>query len=99
MKHDDLPARWAIKLKSYISEELKNDRGRLSASDFPYLIKIDFEDGSFAFFRYAFYLLDHDLKEMAIFTEHCGYHIFPLVGTKIELLEAKWTETDYENDE
>jgi hypothetical protein len=31
---------------------------------------------------------------MAVFTGHCGYHVFPLTGTIIELLESKWTERD-----
>jgi hypothetical protein len=62
MKHDDLPAHWATGLRTYIGEELKNDRGQLSASDFPHVIKINFADGSFAFFHYAFHLPDHELK-------------------------------------
>ena len=39
-------------------------------------------------FRHAFYLLDRDLNEIAVFTEHCGYHFFPLYDTEIELLDS-----------
>lgn len=92
MKHNELPQRWATKLKVYLREEIGADKDTLSATDFPYNLKIDFEDGSSAFFRYAFYLLDNEAHEVAVFTEHCGYHIFPLGGTQIEIFESKWTE-------
>ena len=92
MKRNDLPERWANKLKSYISEKFGEDRQELTATDFHFNLKINFEDGSFAFFQYAFYILDQDNNEVAVFTEHCGYHIFPLYGTKLELLESKWTD-------
>jgi hypothetical protein len=92
MNHKDLPERWAGKLKAYLREELGVNRETLSAEDFHYSLKINFEDGSYAFFGYAFYLLDRDLNEVAVFTEHCGYHIFPLLGTNLELFESKWTD-------
>ena len=92
MKRNDLPERWSDKLKSYICEKLGEGRQELTATDFRFSLKIDFEDCSFAFFQYAFYILDQDNNEVAIFTEHCGYHIFPLYGTKLELLESKWTD-------
>jgi hypothetical protein len=93
MKHNDLPERWAKKLKAHLSDELGADRDHLSAMDFSsQSLKINFQDGSSAFFRYAFYLLDRELNEVAVFTEHCGYHIFPLYGTHLELLESKWTD-------
>ena len=92
MKRSELPERWVTKLTSHIREQLGQDRRELSATDFRYHLKINFEDGSFAFFQYAFYILDQDNNEVAIFTEHCGCHIFPLYGTKLELLESKWTD-------
>jgi hypothetical protein len=92
MKHDDLPERWATNLQKYLGEELGVKRGRLSAEEFHHSLKITFEDGSFAFFHYSFYLLDEQLKEVAVFTEHCGYHIFPLFGTHLELFESKGTD-------
>ncbi len=92
MKHDDLPERWTSKLKAYLREELGVNRDRLSAEEFHHNLKVNFEDGSFVFFHYAFYLLDRELNEIAVFTEHCGYHIFPLSGTHLELLESKWTD-------
>ena len=98
MKHDDLPERWAKKLKAYLREERGSDRDHLSATDFGVnqSLRINFADGSFAFFQYAVYLLDRELNEVAVFTEHCGYHIFPLYGTQLELLESKWTDVGTE---
>lgn len=97
MKHDDLPERWATKLRAYIREDRGSAGDHLSATDFGNRnLKISFSDGSFAFFHYAFYLLDRDWDEVAVFTEHCGYHIFPLYGTQVELLESKWTDVGTE---
>ncbi len=95
MNHDDLPGRWANNLQSHLAK-LGVNRGRLSAEEFQLNqhLKLSFEDGSFVFFHYAFYLRDETLKEIAVFTEHCGYHIFPLLGTEIEQLESKWTDVD-----
>jgi len=62
--------------------------------EFHHHLKLTFQDGSFAFFYYAFYLEDEPLKEVAVFTEHCGYHIFPLSGTRLEQLESKWIDED-----
>lgn len=92
MKKDVIPERWLNRLSEHLQEESKHDRDQLSASDFRYNLKIDFGDGSMVFFRFAFYLIEHDWNEVAVFTEHCGYHIFPLFDTKLELLESKWTD-------
>lgn len=92
MKHKDLPERWASKLKTYLREELRVNRNNLSAEDFRNSLKISFEDNSYAFFEFAFYLIDRDLNEVAVFTEHCGYHIFPLSGTHLKVYESKWTD-------
>lgn len=98
MRHDDLPVRWANKLGAYLREQRGSERGHLSATDFGVNqhLKINFPDGSFAFCRHAFYLLDRESNEVAVFTEHCGYHIFPLYGTQLELLESKWTDVGTE---
>lgn len=95
MKHEDLPVRWAEKLERYLKEKGSNF-APLSASDFGVgsNVHLKFDDGSYAFFKYAFYLVDEDFNEVAIFTEHCGYHIFTLSGTTIELLESRWPDED-----
>jgi hypothetical protein len=39
---------------------------------------ITFEDDSKVEFKYAFVIQAPEMREVGVFTEHCGYHIFPL---------------------
>jgi hypothetical protein len=56
-------------------------RNGLSATDFHNgVVKLIFEDDSFAVFDYAFCVEDKDRAELAVFTEHCGYHVFSTRG-------------------
>lgn len=87
MRTSELPERWSQRLREYLRNELGKNRDTLSANDFRHSLRIDFDDGSFAVFRYAFYLTDRDLNEVAVFTEHCGYHIFPLGDATLEWVE------------
>lgn len=89
MKHDDLPERWKAKVADWVSRLGHSDNGRLSAVDFPYSHSVDisFEDGSKASFYYAILIEAPDLNEVGVFTEHCGYHIFPLGGTHVARIE------------
>lgn len=49
----------------------------LSANDFRDTLHFEFADHSEATFHYAFFLhLPHE-KQVAVFTEHCGYFCFP----------------------
>jgi hypothetical protein len=92
MNYQNLPSKWKEKLAEYIRKEFNEERLELLCTDFQYNLLLNFEDGSFAVFQYAFYILDRETNEFAVFTEHCGYHIFPLLGTSLELLESKWTD-------
>jgi hypothetical protein len=57
------------------------ERGRLSVADFGQSkVLLRFVDGSSAFFEYAFFTVDEKRGELAVFTEHCGYHVFRLVS-------------------
>ena len=85
MNLEDLPKRWAEKLKSYLTQQGSNHDSLLT-SDFNSEVRLRFEDGSRAFFRYAFFIKDKEQSEIAVFTEHCGYHIFPMLGTEVELV-------------
>ncbi len=80
MKHEQLPLRWQARLAEYLGSR------HISAVDFPCgkMLKLGFPDGSQAQFLYAFAIQDPDHREIAVFTEHCGYHIFPLTDTEIE---------------
>ena len=94
MQQRELPERWLRRLERYTDEKYGSDkthRGMLSAFDFANssLVSIVFPDGSYALFRYAFFIAAPDWKEVAVFTEHCGYHIYPIADLQIEQLEAK----------
>ena len=59
-----LPAHWQ---KWVCNGATKNSEGQCP---------IRFSDGSYALFEYAFYAVDEEKNELAVCTEHCGYHIF-----------------------
>ena len=75
MNQDQLPQHW----QDWIAKNKEN--GRLSCSDFKDTVELVFEDGSSANFNYAFAVEDKERNELAVFTEHCGYHVFCLSGT------------------
>ena len=71
----------------------------LSAFDFPSSgkVEITLPDKSFCRFHYAFSIIDEARQQVAVFTEHCGYHIFPLSGALIkEIAETVYVSEDYE---
>lgn len=55
------------------NNELRADDPRYQGA-----VHIRFEDGSSAFFNYAFCIKDHKAKALIVFTEHCGWHAFYL---------------------
>lgn len=79
----DLPDRWKVRLAGHLQAK---GRDRLGASDFPHHLMIRLCDGSEAKFNHAFALRDDSLDEVAVFTEHCGYHVFPGYETVIEIM-------------
>ena len=90
MKHDDLPERWKRKIKAYLEKLGEPEQERLSAYEFnPNAIaKIKFEDGSYAEFLYPLVINAPEFNEVGVFTEHCGYHIFSLGGTYINMVST-----------
>lgn len=50
----------------------------LSAADFACAktVRIEIEDQSVCSFNYAFCLIDRGTQMLAVFSEHCGYHVF-----------------------
>ena len=87
MKHSDLPLRWRIKIEEYLTQLGKPERKLLSAYEFKSgrSVQMKFPDNSKLFFRYAFAINAPEFEEVGVFTEHCGYHIFPL-NEDIEVL-------------
>ena len=79
MRDTDLPERWKLKLQEYLIAKGSTRSEKLSASEFPSetTVSIRFEDGSHVEFRYAFVIEAPEFREVAVFTEHCGHHVFP----------------------
>ena len=71
---------WAEELSSHIGRSVQDIREKgLSATDFSPLhdLRVSLMDGSFVQFRYAFAVSSEAKRAIAVFTEHCGYHVFP----------------------
>jgi hypothetical protein len=89
---EQLPKHWQQWIIKYARETSGGKYDQLGASDFSGSVKIKFPDGSFVLFEYAFYAIDRSKKELAVFTEHCGYHIFPL-SDQLEYSYNVWAES------
>jgi hypothetical protein len=81
---------WKARLRKYLRDRNGEDRDQLGATDFPsdQIVCIRFADGSHSMFRYAFAIRDEAAGEVAVFTEHCGYHVFPLGDADVEILNT-----------
>ena len=84
------PETWKPRLRQYLRERRGEGREGLSASDFPpgQSVLIRFPDGSHVLSRFAFAIADEAAGEVAVFTEHCGYHVFPAGDAEVETLQA-----------
>lgn len=92
MQYDELPQYWKDKLSEYIQEKFHQDRKKPDAADFQNIVMLRLHDGSHVYFKFAFYIINEDKTEIAVFTEHCGYHVFPFFGADVELLSSGWTD-------
>jgi|SRR3712207_5752015 len=90
----NIPERWRARLRAHIRETTGSDREHLSATDFKTdsHVLLRFPDESFALFRHAFCLVSAEDNEAAVFTEHCGYHIFPAYDLLVESLQSSSVE-------
>lgn len=69
--YDALPAHW----QDYI-----NEKNWFQLNQFNGAVSVQYEDGSYMFFKYAFAVYDEEREELAIFTEHSGYHVLSTSG-------------------
>ena len=82
-----ITAEWAdersVKLKRPREEILEKG---IVTSDFPTdaNLEITLMDGSFAVFRSAFFIVSERKRTVAVFTEHCDYHLFPYYEVDIK---------------
>lgn len=80
MEFEQLPKFWQNWIERYAKGRSNGKYNRLSCYDFTKSIILKYDDGSNMFFEYAFCARNQQSNELAVFTEHCGYHIFPLSG-------------------
>ena len=65
----------------------------LAASDFREDVEITFPDRSIVSFRHAVCVSDPQRHVIAVFTEHCGYHVFPTVDSEIYRVRREWIDS------
>ena len=75
-------------VRDYVRRTRGKDRDNLLDYDFQsgQSVRLNFPDGSFAFFEYAFVIEDRVRERVAVFTEHCGYHVFPSSELSVAVL-------------
>jgi len=85
VKHEQLPGHWREWVEARAAQSGRGGHQRLGAADFPNAtVRLKFEDSSEASFRHAFFVEDRERNELAVFTEHCGYHVFYLRAPKYD---------------
>lgn len=73
----------AKNLPSHWQEWVSNHpalRDGLSTEEFSDEVFLYYEDGSSSHFKYAFFVKNEEMKDICVFTEHCGYHCVSLIG-------------------
>jgi hypothetical protein len=78
-------------VRDHVLQASGDDREYLSAYEFPngQSVAVWFPDGSYCYFEHAFFIKDGVRQLVAVFTEHCGYHVFPLQELRIATLTRK----------
>jgi hypothetical protein len=76
---------WAPELANELQcSEAAVVAGQSTIMDVPLgTVKIELMDDSTVEFRYALFLVNEQRRAIAVFTEHCGYHVFPFHDAKI----------------
>ncbi|HHG3339866.1 hypothetical protein [Vibrio parahaemolyticus] len=86
---NDLVSEWAelLSFKLERSAEEIIEKGLL-VNDFDNdFIELFFEDGSSCKFMCAFAIENPEQSQVAVFTEHCGYHVF--FSLSVEVIETR----------
>jgi hypothetical protein len=85
-----IPDEWKPRLRAYLLATTGQESERLSAANFraDQSVHLQFVDGSFAIFRYAFAILDEKKDRCIVFTEHCGYHVFPVGEDGLDIVRS-----------
>ena len=85
-----VPEEWKSRLRTYLRATCGEVRDRLLTHDFrsDQSVHLTFDDGSFALFRYAFAVLNEAGEQCMVFTEHCGYHVFPVGAGGVQVVRS-----------
>lgn len=80
---------WADELAAVLgrpADEIRSDG--LGAGDFPGegVLQVRLADSSTLRFRYALHAVRPSEHALAVFTEHCGHHVFPLHDAEVSRL-------------
>jgi hypothetical protein len=75
-------------VQKYVEGHPDLSRGYMT-KDFNNKVSLQFEDGSFIFFKSAFIVFNEKEQEIAVFTEHCGYHCFSTAGLTYQMMAYK----------
>lgn len=46
-------------------------------------VRVELMDGSSVEFKYSFFIVSESKKAIAVFTEHCGHHVFPYHDARV----------------
>jgi transcription antitermination factor NusG len=49
----------------------------------PGSIRVELMDGSFVEFKYSIFIVSESKRAIAVFTEHCGNHVYPYHEAKV----------------
>ncbi|EIP0123033.1 hypothetical protein LRL27_004726 [Vibrio alginolyticus] len=78
-----------IEWSDLLSHKLNRSASEIAESgltllDFsPDSVEIVFDDESYCKFSHAFAVENRDTNQVAVFTEHCGYHVFSNLGVTV----------------
>lgn len=81
---DQIVKEWAQELSDVTGHPVERLVENPQCFDFPNgLLRIVLMDDSVVEFRWAFHIVSERNKAIAVFTEHCGHHVFPYHEAKV----------------
>jgi hypothetical protein len=76
-----LSQHFSVDLEAFLAEPVRHMDFRNQS------VRVELMDGSAATFRWAFPVVDEQRKTIAVFTEHCGHHLFPIHDARVSIDE------------
>ncbi len=75
---------WVAELSAVTGHSKEQLIANPQCFDFPnQVLRIVLMDESLVEFRWAFHIVSEGRKSIAVFTEHCGHHVFPYHEAKV----------------